>query len=84
MDFPGYDFAINHGYSLSYSSGKKASYYKETLGLHLEIWENDYGKLEGKFVKIIGLITCTLGPISLPHNNFNKFETQLYNINEYN
>lgn len=80
-DLPGTEFAKDRSYKLHSHGGNRKSatyikYMSENCIIYLTC--NDGGT--GELTRIIGLITCTTGEISIPNKNFDIFERQLINL----
>jgi hypothetical protein len=72
-ELPGYEFAKEKGYSLSFHSGDKKSATYTKNGLSLTCWDNNTAKLQG-FYKIVCL---SVDKFSYPNINFETFERQI-------
>lgn len=88
---PGEDFAKSLGYQLQYHSGNRLSacyvkHFEEDPEhpLFLEISKDpNKGELSGKLTKILGMVSCVLGPFSIPNKSYDCFEKQVRGITQW-
>jgi len=81
MNFPGEDFASEHGYALhSHNTERTHINYVKAPDPRFPIHLDRLPSGEWTLTKIVGMVICKIGPFSLPNKNFEMFERQIYEI----
>lgn len=78
-DYPGYEFAQEHGYALQSHAGRSdggainRAMYINGDAIYLDVWRDGRAELS----KVLGMVKCKIEGFSVPNKNFHIFESQL-------
>lgn len=87
MNFVGYKFATENGFTLhSHSGDRTSAWYVDDTGIFLQVNTTERGELQYELSFTHKMLTCKIGEFSIPNSNFPNFYRQMrtaqYKLNQ--